>query len=78
MEKMKKVKCISCGKEFEEKKENKNVKVVLNNPGDVFCEGSVSTCPHCDEEYVEGEDILKLAKSFDQEHKKKYNACCEN
>ena len=69
---MDKVKCISCGKEFDERKEKKQVKVTLSNPGDVFCEGKVSTCPHCQEDYVEGEDIFELAESFDKAHMKKY------
>lgn len=70
---MVKIKCISCGKEFDEKKEKKQIKVTLSNPGDIFCEGNVSTCPHCQEHYVEGEDIFELAENFDKAHAEKYN-----
>ena len=67
-------KCVSCGNLFEEKKEKKSVKVTLSNPGDIFCEGELSTCPHCGEEYVEGiDDMVKLAQSFDKAHAEKYN-----
>lgn len=70
---MDKIVCISCGKEFNGIKEKKKIKVTLSNPGDVFCEGSVSTCPHCQENYVEGEDIFELAESFDEAHAEKYS-----
>lgn len=67
-----KMKCISCKNEFEGKKEKKEIKTTLSNPGDVFSEGNVITCPHCKEDYVEEEDILNLAASFDKAHSEKY------
>ena len=70
---MKKMKCISCGNEFDEEKIRKDVKVTLSNPGDVFCEGNVTTCPHCQEDYVDGEDIFELADNFDKAHTEKYS-----
>ena len=70
---MNKTKCVSCGNEFEGKKEQKKVKVTLSNPGDVFCEGNITVCSHCKEEYVEEEDIMKLAESFDKAHYEKYH-----
>ena len=66
------MKCISCGREFEKRKEKKHIKVTLSNPGDVFCEGNISTCPHCQENYVAGEDIFELAENFDKSHAEKY------
>ena len=70
---MAQMKCLSCGTVFEEKKENKKIKVTLSNPGDVFFEGSISTCPTCKEEYVEGgADMINLAAAFDKEHARKH------
>ena len=59
-------------------KENKKIKVTLSNPGDVFCEGRITTCPNCSEQFAEGEDILKIAKSFDKAHAEKYNEFKKN
>ncbi|MFH0868826.1 MAG: hypothetical protein V1839_01220 [archaeon] len=59
-------KCISCGAEFEEKKELKEIKVTLPNPGEIFCEGIVITCPKCKEDYADHEDMLKLAENFEK------------
>jgi len=70
---MGKTKCISCKQEFEENKENKKIKVTLSNPGDVLCEGKVITCPNCNEHFVNEEDILDIAESFDIAHAEKYN-----
>lgn len=61
-----KMKCVSCGKEFDEKKKLKEIKVTLNNPGEVFCEGLIITCPHCKTEYADNEDMLKLAENFEK------------
>ncbi len=65
-------KCVSCGNLFTEEKKKKSVKVTLSNPGDVFCEGDISTCPHCGEEYVSEGDMIKLAQSFEKAHTEKY------
>ena len=70
---MEKTKCISCGHEFEKNKENKKIKVTLSNPGEVVCEGKVTTCPNCKEHFAEGEDILNIADSFDEAHAEKYS-----
>jgi uncharacterized protein with PIN domain len=74
---MEKRKCTSCGNEFEKNKEIKKIKVVLNNPGEVCCEGVVITCPVCKEEYVEEKDFMQLAKSFDKAHEEKHNSYTE-
>ena len=65
------MKCATCEQKFEGEAQKKQIKVTLSNPGDVFCEGNINTCPHCDEDYVEGEDILELAESFDIAYKSK-------
>jgi hypothetical protein len=69
----KRIKCVSCGNYFTEKKERKSIKVTLSNPGDVLCEGNISTCLHCQEQYVDGDDMFELAKSFDDAHSEKYS-----
>jgi len=68
---MEKRKCISCSSEFEEKKELKKLKVTLNNPGEIFFEGSVITCPHCKEDYADSQDMLLLAEQFEREYNEK-------
>ncbi len=70
---MTEIRCLSCGKKFDEEKKRKNVKVTLSNPGDIFCEGNIVTCPHCQEDYVEGNDIFELAENFDKAHEEKYS-----
>jgi len=70
---MEKTKCISCGHEFDEKVEVKKLKVTLNNPGDVFFEGNVVTCPNCDKHSAKEEDINNLAEAFDKAHAEKYS-----
>lgn len=69
---MKKQKCVSCGTEFEANKEEQTIKVILNNPGEVFVKGQVVTCPSCKCQTAEGEDIKQILTDFDKAYEEKH------
>lgn len=71
---MENIKCISCGHSFEGNKKTEQIKVTLNNPGEVLINGEVVSCPNCKCQTAEGEDIKNILETFDdtyeEQHKK--------
>jgi uncharacterized protein with PIN domain len=65
-----KMKCIDCGTEFEEKIEEKELKVTLDNPGDIKIIAKVMTCPQCKQIYSNFEDSLEAMDAFEKERLK--------
>jgi len=64
--------CLSCGHSFEEIKKKEPIKVTLNNPGEVFIDGTVISCPHCKCQTAEGEDLNKILEDFDIAYEEKH------
>jgi hypothetical protein len=69
---MEKIKCISCGHSFEANKKVEKIKVTLNNPGEVFIEGKVTSCPNCKCQTAEAEDLKKILDDFDVVYEEKH------
>lgn len=52
--------CVDCCKEFEEKEEEKEVFVTLNNPGRISAKTKVVVCPNCKQHYSSEEEAMRL------------------
>ncbi len=63
--------CTDCGTEFEERKETREMKAELSNPGVVFFQSKGYECPNCKQHFTEEADIEDAMDSFDREHSKK-------
>lgn len=60
------MKCVDCGKEFEQVPIEKHLKVTTTNPGTVNLKGVVFECPECKQTYADSGQMRKLAQAFDQ------------
>lgn len=64
------MKCTDCGKEFEERKDVRQMKAELNNPRVVFFSAKAYECPNCRQHFTDEEDMEEAMKSFDEQHEK--------
>lgn len=65
------MKCVDCGADVKEEKQEREVKVTLNNPGTVFFKAKTTVCKKCGTHYIDEEDMKEASDAFEKACSKK-------